>query len=50
MSIGVANFPQHGLTGEESVHCADIALHVAKERGRNCTVIYSEELSRNDER
>ncbi|MEL4895893.1 diguanylate cyclase [Crocosphaera sp. Alani8] len=50
VSIGVSNFPQHGLTGEESVHCADIALHVAKERGRNCTVIYSEELSRNDER
>ena len=48
VSIGVANFPQHGLTGEEAIHHADLALFAAKKQGRDRTIIYTEELSDNN--
>ncbi|MDJ0578992.1 diguanylate cyclase [Crocosphaera sp.] len=47
VSIGVANFPRHGLTGEDAIHYADLALFEAKKQGRDRTVIYTEELSDN---
>lgn len=49
MSVGVANFPQHGVTGEEAVHHADLALYAAKAQGRDRTIIYSEEITGNSE-
>ncbi|MGK7955172.1 MAG: diguanylate cyclase [Crocosphaera sp.] len=44
VSVGVANFPQHGATGEQIVHHADLALYAAKNQGRDRTVIYTKEL------
>ncbi|ACB53063.1 unknown [Crocosphaera subtropica ATCC 51142] len=43
VSVGVANYPQHGLTGEEVVHHADLALYAAKDQGRNRTIVYGEQ-------
>jgi diguanylate cyclase (GGDEF)-like protein len=39
-SAGVAEFPTHGLTGEETIIRADSALYSAKELGRNQVVVY----------
>lgn len=35
-SLGVASFPRHAEDAAELVMCADAALYLAKERGRNC--------------
>lgn len=37
ISVGVATFPDHGLTGEEIIVAADLALYQAKAAGRNQT-------------
>lgn len=39
VSIGVANFPQHGKTYNSLIESADRALYSAKQQGRNCTVV-----------
>jgi len=39
-TAGVACFPLHGTSVEEVSRCADLALYQAKERGRNCTVLF----------
>jgi diguanylate cyclase (GGDEF)-like protein len=41
LSIGVACFPEHGLTGEAVLEAADAALYRAKEEGRDRVVIAS---------
>jgi len=38
ISIGVANYPLHGKTGDEIIGAADQALYLAKEQGRNRVV------------
>ncbi len=43
MSFGVATVPRHGAHADEVMRCADRALYMAKELGRNCSVIYSAE-------
>ena len=38
-SIGVAEFPRHGLTAKDLLSAADAALYQAKRRGRNMVVV-----------
>jgi diguanylate cyclase (GGDEF)-like protein len=38
VSLGVAVFPNHGVTGEALIQAADAALYRAKEGGRNRVV------------
>ena len=35
MSVGIANYPEHGSNGDEILRCADLALYQAKQDGRN---------------
>lgn len=42
VSIGVAMCPLHGETGEALLHRADMALYVAKRRGRSQVVALQE--------
>lgn len=39
-SIGVAKFPEHGLTFEDLLKRADVALHQSKESGKDTVTIY----------
>jgi len=39
VSAGVAMFPTHGRSVEDVLKAADQALYLAKDQGRNCTVI-----------
>jgi diguanylate cyclase (GGDEF)-like protein len=38
VSLGVAVFPTHGMTGEALIRSADAALYLAKQGGRNQVV------------
>ncbi len=39
VSIGVASFPEHGITDEAIIKAADNALYAAKTAGRDCVVV-----------
>ncbi len=39
VSLGVAVFPEHGMSDETLVKVADMALYRAKGQGRNCVVV-----------
>ena len=39
VSLGVAMFPEHGLTGENLLQAADNAMYRAKVAGRNRVVV-----------
>ncbi len=41
ISVGVANYPKDGRTAEEMIEHADTAMYVAKNGGRNQSVLYS---------
>jgi diguanylate cyclase (GGDEF)-like protein len=43
VSIGIAIFPVHCSTGETLLQKADQALYKAKQKGKNCVVVYSQE-------
>lgn len=45
MSIGVAGRIKLNESKEEIIHNADTVLYYAKLKGRNCTVIYSEDMN-----
>ena len=44
ISFGVASYPEHGETAGSLLRAADQALHVAKESGRDRTVLHSPSL------
>lgn len=44
LSLGISTYPEHGPDTRELIDKADKALYVAKNTGRNKTVIYSEDL------
>ncbi len=39
VSIGLAMYPEHGQVQEALIHQADMALYMAKNKGRNQTVV-----------
>jgi diguanylate cyclase (GGDEF)-like protein len=41
VSIGVASFPESGLTADEVIQAADQALYLSKQNGRNQTTAFS---------
>jgi diguanylate cyclase (GGDEF)-like protein/PAS domain S-box-containing protein len=41
LSIGVAIFPDHGDSADDVIRCADAALYLAKERGRDRAVYHA---------
>ncbi len=43
-SIGVSGFPFDGGDSETLIKCAEIAMYKAKEEGKNCFKVYSEDL------
>ncbi|MCB5200947.1 EAL domain-containing protein [Neorhizobium sp. T786] len=45
-SVGLAVFPEHGITQEDIFASADIALYAAKEQGRRCVCIFNPEIKR----
>ena len=45
LSIGVALYPEHGLTSQALLKNADIAMYEVKESGRNSFQIYREQMS-----
>jgi diguanylate cyclase (GGDEF)-like protein len=47
-SVGVAAFPSHGLTGEDLMKHADIAMYAAKSAGRNGFCVYSDDMQPGD--
>lgn len=46
ISIGLASYPEHGLSDEEILNHADKSLYFAKESGRNRTIIYNDNLEK----
>ena len=44
ISLGVATFPADGVTANELIHAADLALYQAKGAGRNRLVLYESAL------
>jgi diguanylate cyclase (GGDEF)-like protein/putative nucleotidyltransferase with HDIG domain len=45
VSFGVASCPRHAATSGQLLHCADQALYLAKQLGRDRSVIFSEEVA-----
>lgn len=43
-SLGIASFPEDGVTASAIIHAADIALYRAKSEGRNRLVLYESSL------
>ena len=42
ISMGIAWYPAHGTTKEALMRAADMAMYVAKNRGRNRVIVYDE--------
>ncbi len=46
VSVGIAMFPEHGVSSDELIQQADTALYQAKNEGRNRFKYFSEDLTR----
>lgn len=46
VSAGICNCPDHYLDPQKLVLNADLAMYEAKRRGKNCAVLYTEEMRR----
>jgi diguanylate cyclase (GGDEF)-like protein len=46
LSLGIASYPEHGLTGQAILESADKAMYVAKEAGRNRTFIFNSDTEK----
>ncbi len=44
ISVGIANYPEHGRTYDTLMKCADIALYYAKENGRSQYAFYTDTM------
>ncbi|MGD9502746.1 MAG: putative bifunctional diguanylate cyclase/phosphodiesterase [Methyloceanibacter sp.] len=49
-SLGIALAPDNGQTADVLMRHADIALYEAKDRGRDCAVLFSEDMAQQVER
>ena len=49
-SVGIALAPDNGQTADVLMRHADIALYEAKDRGRDCAVLFSEDMAQQVER
>jgi diguanylate cyclase (GGDEF)-like protein len=49
-SVGIALAPDNGVTADDLMRHADIALYEAKDRGRECAVVFSEDMAQQVER
>jgi predicted signal transduction protein with EAL and GGDEF domain len=49
-SLGIAFAPDNGETADVLMRHADIALYEAKDRGRDCAVVFSDEMAQQVER
>ena len=47
-SIGIGLFPAHASDAETLIKKADLAMYHVKERGRNCFLLYHEEMEKTD--
>jgi predicted signal transduction protein with EAL and GGDEF domain len=43
-SFGVAAFPQHALSPQQLISCADTAMYEAKAAGKNCVRFAAESI------
>lgn len=50
ISLGISSFPEHGQTIDELIEKADQALYVAKESGRNRSIIWSNDIGKSKRR
>jgi diguanylate cyclase (GGDEF)-like protein len=48
ISLGVAVFPEHGVSADDIIRAADQALYEAKHSGRNCVVVAQDRDAIND--
>jgi diguanylate cyclase (GGDEF)-like protein len=46
ISIGLASYPEHGMTDDEILNHADKSLYFAKESGRNRTIIFNDSIGK----
>jgi diguanylate cyclase (GGDEF)-like protein len=44
VSFGIASYPLHADNVKDLIKCADVAMYRAKSSGKNCTVVYNQEL------
>ncbi|ADQ06945.1 diguanylate cyclase with GAF sensor [Caldicellulosiruptor hydrothermalis 108] len=44
VSFGIASYPLHAENVKDLIKCADVAMYRAKSSGKNCTVVYNQEL------
>ncbi|MBE0682811.1 MAG: diguanylate cyclase [Anaerolineales bacterium] len=45
LSIGIASYPSHGLSGQDILEAADGALYASKARGKNCVTVHTDGLN-----